>query len=57
MARIKDWLIDMEAYTWAAIEANLSLNETIAYVKRHVNGVDEMYVCGVVSDYHAGEIL
>lgn len=52
MARVKDWIIDMESYTWAAIEANLSLKETIAYVKRHMKNVDESYIRRIYEDYH-----
>lgn len=52
MARIKDWLIDMEAYTWAAIEANLSIKDTIAYVKAHVGMVDESYVRRLYEEYN-----
>ena len=44
MSRINDWMMDMESYTWAAIEANLSLKETIRYVKQHMSVVDESYV-------------
>ena len=51
MSRIKDWIIDMESYTWAAIEANLSLKETIAYVKRHMKSVDERYIRQIYEDY------
>lgn len=44
MARVKDWLIDMESYTWEAIEKGLSLSETIAYVKRNMKHFDSSYV-------------
>lgn len=52
MAKVKDWIIDMESYTWAAIEANLSLKETIAYVKLHVKVIDEAYIRNLYEDYH-----
>jgi hypothetical protein len=44
MARVKDWLIDIESYTWEAIEKGLSLKDTIAYVKRNMKNVDTSYV-------------
>lgn len=44
MARVKDWLIDIESYTWEAIQKGMSLNETIAYVKRNMKNVDESYI-------------
>ena len=44
MAAIKDWMMDMENYTWSAIEANLNLKDTIDYVKSHVSYTDEGYV-------------
>ena len=44
MARVKDWLIDMESYTWEACSRNMTLSETIAYVKSKMKSVDVSYV-------------
>jgi hypothetical protein len=54
MARVKDWLIDMEGYAWEAIQKGLSLNETIAYVKRNMKNVDESYIRQLYEDYENG---
>lgn len=51
MARVKDWLIDIENYTWEAIQKDMSLNETIAYVKRNMKNVDESYVRQIYEEY------
>jgi hypothetical protein len=51
MARVKDWLIDMESYTWEAIEKGLSLNETIAYVRRNMKDIDSSYVEEIYKQY------
>lgn len=51
MSRTKDWVIDMESYTWAAIEANLSLKDTISYVKQHMQIVDESYIRQLYKEY------
>lgn len=50
MAKVKDWLIDIENYTWEAINEGLSLKDTIAYVKRNMKNVDESYVRRLYED-------
>lgn len=44
MARVKDWLIDMEELTWSAMQKGYSISETIAYVRRHLKTIDENYI-------------
>ena len=44
MAKVKDWLIDMEYYTWEACSRNMSLAESIAYVKSKMKNIDVSYV-------------
>lgn len=54
MARVKDWLIDIESYTWEAIDKGLSLKETIAYVKRNMKYIDESYIHQIYEEYSNG---
>lgn len=51
MAKVKDWLMDMEHNTWVSISKGNSLKETIAYVKRNMKNVDESYVRQVYEDH------
>lgn len=44
MARVKDWMIDMEDYTWQAIQRGMSLSETIVFVKKNLKSADESYI-------------
>jgi hypothetical protein len=49
MARIKDWLIDMESYIWDSYSRGMTLDETIKYVKSKMKNVDISYIENV---YH-----
>lgn len=51
MPRIDDQRYGIENYTWSAIESNLSLKETIAYVKRRMKNVDERYIRKIYEEY------
>lgn len=51
MAKVKDWLIDMESYTWEAIQKGLDVKSTIAYVKRNMKNVDESYIRKIYEDH------
>lgn len=50
MARVKDWLMEMEELTWNAIERGMSLSETISYVRKHLRVIDESYIRRIYSD-------
>jgi hypothetical protein len=51
MPRINDQRDGIEAHTWSAIQSNLSLKETIAYVKRRMKNVDERYIRKIYEEY------
>jgi tRNA uridine 5-carbamoylmethylation protein Kti12 len=51
MSKINNWIMDMESYTWAAIEANYNLEQTIKYVQEHVKPTDENYVRQLYKEY------
>lgn len=44
MGRVKDELIDLQFYTFAAFDRGLDLEETIAYVKQRVQYADEVLI-------------
>ena len=44
MARVKDWLIDMENYVWDCYSRGMSLSEKLVYVKSKMKNVDTSYV-------------
>jgi hypothetical protein len=44
MARVKDQMIEMEDLTWEAYLKGMSLNQTIAYVKRNMKYADTSYI-------------
>jgi hypothetical protein len=45
MARVKDWLIDMESYAWEAQEKGITdVNGIVKYCKKHMGNVDERYI-------------
>lgn len=45
MARVKDWLIDMESCVWEAQEKGLTdVNAIVKYCKKQMKNVDEGYV-------------
>lgn len=54
MSKVKDWIIDIESYTWEAINDDLSLKETISFVKRKMKNVDESYVRRIYEEYANG---
>lgn len=51
MPRIDDQRYVVENHTWSAIQSNLSLKETIAYVKRRMKNVDERYIRKIYEEY------
>lgn len=52
MAAIKDWLIDMENYTYEAIENGFtSLDDVVAYVNTYIIA-DEKYIQQVLEAFH-----
>ena len=55
MARVKDWLIDMEGYTWEAIHKGLTLKQTIEYVKKNMKNIDESYIRHIYEEFGYGE--
>ena len=44
MARVKDWMFDMETYVWEACSKNMSMSQTVSYVKSKMKNVDVAYV-------------
>lgn len=45
MARVKDWLIDMECVCWEAQEKGLTdVNDIIKYCKKNMKNCDESYI-------------
>lgn len=44
MARVKDWMIDMEELTGQALSKGLTLEEAIVYVRANIRYVDENYI-------------
>ena len=45
MARVKDWLIDMECVCWEAQEKGLTdVNEIVKYCKKNMKNCDEGYI-------------
>lgn len=49
MARVKDWLIDMESCVWEAQEQGITdVNAIVKYCKKQMKNVDEGYVRDMV---------
>jgi len=44
MARVKDWMIDMDDYVYEACSRGMSLKETLVYVRSQMKNVDSSYV-------------
>ena len=45
MARVKDWLIDMESYAWEAQQKGITdVNGIVKYCKKHMGSCDEGYI-------------
>jgi hypothetical protein len=44
MAKVKDWLIEMESLAYEAFSKGCTLHETIMHVKRNMKNVDTSYV-------------
>lgn len=45
MARVKDWLIDMESTAWEAQEGGLTdVNEIVKYCRARMGVIDERYI-------------
>jgi hypothetical protein len=45
MARVKDWLIDMECYAFEAQEKGIhDVNEIVRYCRKQMGPVDERYI-------------
>lgn len=56
MARVKDWLIDMECYTFEAMDRGITnLDEIYAYVNRYVMA-DRQYIKTLVESYMGEEV-
>jgi hypothetical protein len=55
MAKIKDWLIDMEEATSRAYEEGLSLEDALLKVKKELVHIDEEYIKNVYLHLQFGE--
>jgi hypothetical protein len=45
MARVKDWLIEMESFVWEAQEKGITdANAVVKYCKKYMGNVDERYI-------------
>lgn len=52
MARVKDWMIDMEEYTYKALEIGFtSFDDVYAYVNTHIVA-DQNYVRNILEEYN-----
>lgn len=54
MARIKDWMIEMEELTYRALEIGFtSFEDVYAYVNTHAVA-DSSYIHNILEQYHNG---
>ena len=53
MARVKDWLIDMEDAVYYALSKGLtSYEDIVSFVKKSIGVCDEDYICEYLLSYY-----
>ena len=57
MARVKDWLIDMESTAWEAQEKGITdVNDIVKYCKKNMKNCDEGYIRELVEGRTYSEV-